>query len=492
MVTKDHETGGHVRALAGTETTLPADRTEVKPASATALSIRWVFPEYDAEPTPLSERRVLLGRGEDCDKQLPGRETSRHHAEIVRQGPIVAVRDLGSTNGIHTNGARIEDGPLAAGDLLRLGEWIGLVVEATGEPQAARSPAFRTVGKRFFAGPALAPCLELAERVATSDLPVIVEGETGTGKEHLARAIHDWSGREGPLVALNCAAIPEALAEAELFGYARGAFTGAVRSSEGHLRAADGGTLLLDEVSELPLGAQAKLLRALELGEVMPLGETQPASTSARVIAATQQPLGDAVREGRFRADLLARLDGVTISLPPLRDRIPELGYLLDRLLAHHAGGAAMAPPVDARLVEALCLHDWPYNVRELDLLVRRLLALHGHERRLERAHLPASLLKGPPPSADEEEAVLAAAASAAQRTKGAGFKAKDPERDAEQLAQLLEALRRQRGNVSKAAAEVGLSRQRAYRLMEAAGDVDLDKLRAPSLDGDGATGGIP
>lgn len=497
MVTDRNSAASTAPGLAGAETTLPAGRTDGAPSRAARLIIRWVFPDAATAPTPIDRDRILLGRGDDCDKELVGRETSRHHAEIQRQGTILALRDLGSTNGVHVNGKRIDDGPLCDGDVLRLGEWVGVVTELSDGEQELRAPQFRTVGERFFAGPTLAPCLELAERAATSDLPVIVCGETGTGKELLARAIHEWSGRPGPLVAINCAALPEALAEAELFGYARGAFTGAVRSSEGHLRAAHQGTLLLDEIAELPWAAQAKLLRALELGEVMPLGETQAVSTSTRVVAATQQPLPQAVREGRFRPDLLARLDGVTITIPPLRRRIDDLGDLLMRLLALHAGGRSLVPPVEARLVETLCLHDWPYNVRELDLLVRRLLALHGHERRLERSHLPTDLLRrtggdAPDSTHPSEGGAGPPGAPPASRGNRGGFKGRDPERDAEQLTSLLDALRQTHGNVSKASAVVGISRQRAYRLMDAAGEVDLNQLRAASDEDEGTAGRRP
>lgn len=487
---------GDRRPLDGGESTWPATATGGAPSRSDLLVIRWVFPHYDTAPTPLDRERVLLGRGESCDRELPGRETSRHHAEIGRQGPVVYVRDLGSTNGVYLNGRRVADGPLEAGDVLRLGEWIGVVFRPTSnEPAALSPPRFRTVAERFFIGPALAPSVELAERAAASELPVVLCGETGTGKEHMAQGIHRWSGRPGRLVAINCAALPEPLAEAELFGHARGAFTGAVRSSEGHLRAADQGTLLLDEVSELPLPAQAKLLRALESGEIVPLGESQPASISTRIVAATQQPLPEAVEEGRFRADLLARLDGVTIHLPPLRQRVEELGYLLDALLTHHAGGKQMAPATDPRLVEALCLHDFPFNVRELDLLVRRLLALHGHERRLERSHLPETMRPPKDDEAEEEpdrsnDAPASSGGADRRRPASSGWQTQAPQRDADDLAGLVEALRRTAGNVTKAAEAVGLSRQRAYRLMNAAGDVDLDRLRSAGVHRSAGRGG--
>lgn len=219
----------------------------------------------------------------------------------------------------------------------------------------------------------------------------MILGETGTGKEGVAHAMHEWSARKGPFVAVNCAALVPTLAEAELFGYRRGAFTGAERASSGFFRAAQGGTLLLDEVTDLPESVQAKLLRALEQREISPLGESVPVRIDVRVLAGTQIPLAKMVEERRFRGDLCARLDGLTIRLPPLRERKQEIPYLFTHFLRLHSGGRP--PDVEPRLVEQLCLYDWPFNVRELDLLARRLLVLHGHEELLRRSHLPEQIL---------------------------------------------------------------------------------------------------
>lgn len=230
-----------------------------------------------------------------------------------------------------------------------------------------------------------------ARKAAFSTLPTVILGETGTGKEGVAHAMHEWSARKGPFVAVNCAALVPTLAEAELFGYRRGAFTGAERASSGFFRAAQGGTLLLDEVTDLPESVQAKLLRALEQREISPLGESVPVRIDVRVLAGTQIPLAKMVEERRFRGDLCARLDGLTIRLPPLRERKQEIPYLFTHFLRLHSGGRP--PDVEPRLVEQLCLYDWPFNVRELDLLARRLLVLHGHEELLRRSHLPEQIL---------------------------------------------------------------------------------------------------
>lgn len=464
------------------QTTVPSARSQADEADGAALAIRWVFPTIDGEVTRIGGQSVVLGRGEDCDVTLAGTETSRHHAEIVRDGPIIVVNDLGSTNGVHVNGSRVQRAPISKGDVMRLGDWVGVVVGVDVRSEAS-APAFGREAERLYVGPALRAALVHARDAACSDLPVVLEGETGTGKERVARAIHAWSGRAGPFVALNCAAMPEAIAEAELFGYRRGAFTGADRASPGHFRSAEGGTLLLDEIADLPVAVQGKLLRVLEEHEVLPLGESRPVPVNVRVLVACQEPLHDDVQARRFRADLFARLEGVTVRLPPLRDRVEEVPYLFARMLSDHAGGRP--PPVEARMIEALCLHDWPFNVRELDLLVRRLLTLHGHQRALRRAQLPDRMLArqhGSPKPTDSSVTV------SPRSPQG------HAERRERELDRLLHALRQHRGNVARAAAEAGVSRQRAYRLMEACAELDLSALRqgdiSPSIDS--RSGGTP
>jgi sigma-54 dependent transcriptional regulator, acetoin dehydrogenase operon transcriptional activator AcoR len=411
---------------------------------------------------------VTLGRGEECDTVLPGHETSRRHAEVRREGPIFVVRDLESRNGIHLNGTRITEGPIEPGDVLRLGEWVGIVGRVSASGGAPSD--FGTFAPGLFGGPTLGAVLEPARRAAPSDLPIIVQGETGVGKERVARAIHEWSGRKGPFVAVNCAALVESLAEGELFGYRRGAFTGAERASAGHFRSAHGGTLLLDEIVDLPLALQAKVLRVLQEREVTPVGESLSVGIDVRIIVAAQTSLERAVVEGRFRADLFARLEGLVVSLPPLRERIEEVPYLFARFVSDGSGGKP--PRVEAKLVEQLCLHDWPFNVRELAFTVKRLLILDGHRPTLERSHLPERILSG---SAGASRFKLDGK-SPAPGPAPAGTSRRGATQD--EVERLAQALRDSRGNVAHAAAALGITRQRAYRMMEARLDVDLDELR--------------
>jgi two-component system response regulator FlrC len=229
--------------------------------------------------------------------------------------------------------------------------------------------------------------LALAERLAASDIPVLINGPTGTGKEVLSRFIHNRSNRkDGPFVAVNCAAMPEAMLEALLFGHKKGAFTGATDANEGFFRAAHGGTLLLDEIAEMPLGLQAKLLRALQEGEVVPIGATQPVKVDVRVIACANRDLPTEVAEGRFRADLYYRLNVFPLGLRPLRERVDDVAPLAFAMLLRHVPNGQHVPWIGDAALAMLKLHGWPGNVRELENVVRRaiLLANGGAEIRPE------------------------------------------------------------------------------------------------------------
>jgi two-component system nitrogen regulation response regulator GlnG len=218
-------------------------------------------------------------------------------------------------------------------------------------------------------------------RVAASDVPVLITGESGAGKEVVARAIHHASGRaEGPFVAVNAAAIPRELLESELFGHERGAFTGAVEARQGRFREARGGTLFLDEIGDMPLELQAKLLRVLQSGEVTSVGGRKPEHVDVRILAATHRDLGAAVREGRFREDLLWRLRVVPIAIPPLRERPDDVVALAEHFVARYGeelgGPRALSPAA----LERLLAHPWPGNVRELENAIKRALVLSTGE----------------------------------------------------------------------------------------------------------------
>jgi transcriptional regulator with GAF, ATPase, and Fis domain len=430
---------------------------------APAPKLVFVCPQTSRAPFPLDwndpEPRVI-GREATSAVCLAGTDVSRRHASLQRgtDGELTLV-DLESRNGTQVNGASIRVKRVGLGDVVRLGGWVGVIAEAP-EPVSKLAPG-------LFGGGVLRRALAPLATAAPSDLPIVLEGETGTGKEVVARAIHAWSGRSGPFIAVNCAALPQELAEAELFGYRRGAFTGADRASTGFFRAAEGGTLLLDEISELPLALQAKLLRVLEQREVQPLGEAGPVPIDVRVVVAGQESLLVAVRERRFRADLLARLDGLSVRLPPLRARREDVPALFSQLWA--ALGPGTQPSLEFDFVERLCVHDWPLNVRELVFLVRRLLVFYANEPSLRARHLPTRIseeVERPRSPPTPNEPSLAEKASEA---------AASPERI--EAAELIAALRAAQGNVTRAATLLGITRQRAYRLIEGHA-LDLGDLR--------------
>lgn len=239
----------------------------------------------------------------------------------------------------------------------------------------------------------------LSERVAQSDITVLVNGPTGTGKEVLARHIHNQSPRaDGPFVAVNCAALPESMLEALLFGHTKGAFTGAGTAAQGFFRAANGGTLLLDEVTEMPLGLQAKLLRALQEKEVVPLGATTPEAIDVRVIACANRDLPAEVEAGRFRADLYYRLSVFPLSTTPLGHRRQDIAALAATMILRHAGNRRDIPWPTQDALDALQGHDWPGNVRELENVIQRALLLAPGDQ-IDASHIVFDATSRPAPA---------------------------------------------------------------------------------------------
>ena len=288
------------------------------------------------------------------------------------------------------------------------------------------------------------------EAAAKSDATVLILGESGTGKELAARAVHERSGRsEGPLVVFDCSTAAATLVESQLFGHSKGAFTGATESREGVFEAANGGTLVLDEIGELPLNLQSKLLRALESREVVRLGETKSRNVDVRFIASTNRNLQEEVKAGRFREDLFFRLSVVTARLPPLRDRKEEIPRLCSHFLTAIAGDRA--PEIPSQTMELVLSHDWPGNCRELRNFVERFLALPG---------LPAGSLLGSPSEDDKRT-------GAPDVQKDEPFHAaKERFTDRFEYAYFERLLKNHGENISEAARVAGLSRQTCYRMI--------------------------
>ena len=246
---------------------------------------------------------------------------------------------------------------------------------------------------------ALKRVLDIAQRAAPTDLTILIEGESGTGKEVLARAIHRLSARkDGPLVPVNAAAIPEGLLESELFGHERGAFTGAIRARPGRFELAKDGTLLLDEIGDMPVSMQVKILRALQERQVERVGGVKPIGVDVRIIAATHQNLDELVAEGKFRQDLFYRLQGVRLRLPPLRERIDDLPLLVTHLLNRAAGRLSRPPAtVSPEAFRCLWTYPWPGNIRELQHALEAAMVLSDGVIMPE--HLPPAIQRGGPPS---------------------------------------------------------------------------------------------
>jgi DNA-binding NtrC family response regulator len=316
---------------------------------------------------------------------------STNHARISRVGGTWVLEDRGSKNGTWVGTERSAKHTLADGDTFVLGHTAfvfrdhgGEVDDHDGEPTAP-APGLATMS------PQLATRFADVTRAMRSDVPIEITGETGTGKEVFARAVHQLSGRSGRFVAVNCGALPANLIEAELFGHRKGAFTGAGEERTGLVRSADGGTLFLDEIAELPAAAQATLLRVLQEREVQPIGADRPIKVDLRVVTATHRSLDIDVEARRFREDLRARLLGVSVELPPLRARREDLGHIVTSLLARLAPGQAVTFSADA--LAALYAYSWPRNVRELERVLAATLAM-GRDR-IELAQLPDAVTRG-------------------------------------------------------------------------------------------------
>lgn len=345
------------------------------------------------------------------------------------------AEDLGSKNGTLLDGRRIAREQLADGAVLELGHTFllfrdalpadGTLIDANElRPEA---PGLLTLSPTFAAE------LERLRAVAGSRVPILLRGETGTGKEVLAAAIHRLSGRSGPFQPVNCGAIPPDLVESELFGHRRGAFSGALEDHPGLLRGADRGTLLLDEIGDLPLPAQAALLRVLQEEEVLPVGAARPVKLDLRVVSATHRDLEGMVAQQQFRPDLLARLSGYVSTLPPLRERREDFSLFVAALLSKLGGRQASFTPEAAR---ALLRHSWPLNVRELDKCLASALALTGGGT-IDLEHLPLAVRAAPSPA---------------------------PAADQRQREELIAQLRAHRGNVTAVARAMGKARSQVQR----------------------------
>ncbi|WP_394839112.1 sigma 54-interacting transcriptional regulator [Pendulispora rubella] len=313
--------------------------------------------------------KVRVGKAPDNDLVLTDDTVSRHHCELSRTVAGVLVRDLESTNGIVVSGARVQEGIFPPGTILRVGE-VEIGLRPAPQRMDVLPSASQSFGGAIGHSVAMRTIFTILERIAKTDATVLLEGETGTGKDVLARAICKESPRANkPFMVVDCGAVSYSLIESELFGHERGAFTGAVSARQGAFELADGGTVFLDEIGELPLDVQPKLLRVLETREFRRVGGNKTFAADVRVIAATKRNLEREVAAGKFREDLYFRLAVVPITIPPLRLRRDDITPLITHIL-NSASASDLVLPKES--LESLLAHDWPGNVRELRNVLER------------------------------------------------------------------------------------------------------------------------
>jgi DNA-binding NtrC family response regulator len=368
---------------------LQAERPHQAPLSFSLRGVHAVW--FSRGKGPASVERVPAGSETHLRVEIPDRLISTDHASLQRVLGSWLLEDKDSRNGTFVRGRRIDRHELSEGTVFEIGHTFCVFRAAAMEdPQPGASSL----------QPAFAARLRALERAAQSTLPIILRGETGTGKEVLARTVHRLSGRSGAFQALNCAAIPPALVESELFGYKKGAFTGALEDRPGIIRSADKGTLFLDEIGDLSPAAQGAFLRVLQESEVTPVGGTKPLRVDFRLVVATHRDLEARAKSEQFRPDLLARLAGFTLQLPPLRERFDDLGALIATLLERHAPGRELRFTQAAG--RALFAYHWPLNVRELEKALR--LAILSADGLIDLPHLPPEIEEAEPEQPAEVE----------------------------------------------------------------------------------------
>ena len=393
---------------------------------------------------------ATVGSQAACDVVLTDATVSRYHCVIETRQEGFVLRDLGSLNGTRVEGVRVKEAHLEPGMRIGLGESGLLFGLASGQPEVAELPPEESFHGLYGRSPSMRRIFALMRKVAPSDATVLLSGETGTGKEAAAEAIHAQSRRgAGPLVVIDCGAIPANLLESELFGHRRGAFTGAISDRKGAFETANGGTILLDEIGELPVDLQPKLLRVLESRTVRRLGETERRPIDVRMLAASHRDLRRMVNEGRFRADLFYRLAVVTLELPPLRERLDDLELLVPAFLERlGASPEERARWTRAGFLSDLRRSDWPGNLRELRNHLERCVVLGSAVDPTPLVAPGAVAGTGLPPT------TLTWAAAREQALEGF---------EREWLRGLLE---RCEGNVSRAAREADMNRAYLHRLL--------------------------
>ena len=430
------------------------DTTTQHDAGRHPIVLEVVLPDSVSERPLPPEGLLVIGRSQGAAIRIDHASVSREHAQL-RLGAAPAIVNLGSRNGTFVRGRKLADGEEAAigvGDPVEIGAAVIRLAYARLPAPVAARPERRSAGsgralldapEGWYASTSVAMrvVLDAVAQVAPADVSVLILGETGVGKEICAEQIHRRSARaRGTLLRLNCSALPESLIESELFGHDKGAFTGASAPKPGLIEAASGGTVFLDEIGELPLSVQAKLLRVLDRREVIRIGEVKERTVDVRFVSATHRSLEAEIAAGRFRQDLYYRLAGMTIRIPPLRERLDEIPALAARFVEDAARRLGRpAPGLGDGAHAALAAHPWPGNIRELRNVMERAVIVCGAGP-IEAAHLSF---------ADREPAAAAAPAAAGLRG----------EVEALEKERILATLQACDGNQSEAARRLQMSR---------------------------------
>jgi DNA-binding NtrC family response regulator len=401
---------------------------------------------------------IRIGKVDENDLVLPEETVSRVHCEILRDGRGYLLRDLHSTNGTFLDGAEIREAYLRSGSVITVG-----TVQLKFQPFEQRIEILPSdkdrLGELVGSSLRMREIFGLIERIAPTEATVLIEGETGTGKDLVARTIHTMSRRRAaPFIVVDCGAVASSLIESELFGHEKGAFTGAAMTRQGAFELASGGTIFLDELGELSLDLQPKLLRVLEQREIRRVGGNKTIKVDIRVIAATKQDLKREVQKGKFREDLYFRLSVVPVMMPALRDRKEDLPLLVKSFMARMAESGAPPADLDDAALSSLLAHDWPGNIRELRNVLERGMYLQppGGKEPVKLVSLPV-----PSESAHEGGGGPAFDASLSYRDNKERWEHEFEKRYLKWLMQ------RSQGNISRAAREADMDRKYLHKLLK-------------------------
>jgi transcriptional regulator with GAF, ATPase, and Fis domain len=399
---------------------------------------------------------IRIGKAPENDLVLADETVSRVHFEIVRDAKGYLVRDNKSTNGTFLDSAEVKEAYLRAGSVIKAGE-VELKFTPFDERIEILPSEKEALGEMVGCSPAMREIFGLVERIAPTDATVLIEGETGTGKDMIARTLHQLSPRgDKPFIVVDCGAVAGTLIESELFGHEKGAFTGAVAARQGAFELASGGTVFLDELGELSLDLQPKLLRVLEQRELRRVGGQKTIKVDLRVIAATRKDLRSEVEKGKFREDLYFRLNVVPITAPSLRERREDIPLLIDSMLRKLDATGARVQLSDSTRA-ALMAHDWPGNVRELRNVLERALALGADP----------GMLVAPLGSDTTSTAKGVALRDALEFEPGMSFRdTKEKWNELFERRYLAWLIKRADGNISKAARDADMDRKYLHKLL--------------------------